>query len=124
MNSAKLPQPLERDSFPVTCERCQKVYQNEHDFFRDTKPVPNEDDSARARIRLNRENGGYLEIYRHCQCGATLMERFHSRRDLSEDGLRDRATFEELLKAVEESGVERAEARAMLLGFLAGDDQE
>lgn len=120
MDSEHTPQPLEQNSFPRTCESCNKVYQSERDFFRDTTPVANDDDSAGARIQANSKSGGYLEISRHCQCGAILMERFHSRRDLSEEGLRDRATFEDLLKAVEESGVERVEARAMLLDFLAG----
>lgn len=124
MDPEKLPQPLAQDSFPIACESCHKVYQNEQAFFRDTTPVPADDEGARAPIQVQRDSGVYLEIFRHCQCGATLMERFHSRRDLSEEGLRDRATFEDLLKAVEESGVERAEARAMLLGFLAGGDEE
>ena len=120
MDSEKMPQPLEQNSFPRACESCHKVYQSERDFFRETTPVSNDDDSAGARIQTNGASGGYLEIFRHCQCGATLMERFHSRRDLSEQGLRDRATFEDLLKAVEESGVERTEARGMLLDFLDG----
>jgi hypothetical protein len=123
MDSEKIPQPLQQSSFPRACESCQKVYQNEREFFRDTAPVANDDDNAGARIQANSDNGGYLEISRHCPCGAIVKERFHSRRDLSEEGLRDRATFEDLLKAVEESGVERAQARTMLLDFLAGEPE-
>lgn len=119
MNSEQPHRPLEQNSFPRACESCQKVYQSEREFFQETAPVSNDGGSAGAQMQGNSKSGGYLEISRHCQCGATLMERFHSRRDLSEEGLRDRATFEDLLKAVEESGVERAEARAMLLDFLA-----
>lgn len=119
MASEKIPQPLEQSSFPRTCESCHKVYQSEREFFHETTPVANDG----ARIQANSESGGYLEISRHCQCGDTLMERFHSRRDLTEEGLRDRATFEDLLKAVEESGVERAQARTMLLDFLAGEQE-
>ena len=124
MDSEKVPQPLEKSSFPRTCDSCQKVYQNELAFFRETTPVLNEDNSASARIQVSGENGGYLEIFRTCQCGAVLVERFHSRRDLSEAGLYDRANFDVLLKAIEEGGVERAEARAMVLDFLAGNPEE
>lgn len=123
MDSEKVPQPLEKNSFPRTCEQCQKAYRNELEFFRDTTPVLADADSARAQIRFSGENGGYLEIVRACACGQTLAERFHSRRDLSEAGLYDRANFEVLLKAIEESGVERAEARAMVLDFLAGEPE-
>ena len=120
MTSHNTPTPLEQGSFPRTCESCKKVYPNELAFFQETTAIPAPGDSARARIQVSGDNGGFLDIFRKCQCGATLMERFYSRRDLSEEGLRNRASFEDLLKAVEESGVERAEARGMLLDFLAG----
>lgn len=124
MESGQTPQPLEQSAFPRTCESCQRVYQSEQAFFRDTSPVASIDDKAQTSIKVTGENGGYLEVTRRCQCGASLTERFHSRRELTDEGLRNRATFEDLLQAVEEGGVERAEARTMLLDFLAGDSEQ
>lgn len=60
----------------------------------------------------------YLEIYRNCDCGSTLMEFFSSRRDLSEQGIRKRTIFGELLLALDKAGYEKADSRSLLLEFM------
>ena len=117
-----IPQPLEQTAFPKVCKNCQKVYQNEMQFLRETNAIPYVSTDTRAITpipgAMESENNIYLEVFRNCACGSTLMERFYSRRNLSEAGIERRIAFEVLLSALEVGGVERIEARRMLLAFL------
>lgn len=123
-NNKIQPAPLHRDSFPRNCSRCGKHFRDEVEFFAETSAIPHAGSDIRA-IRDDEEArlrglpaAVYLEVYRNCQCGTTLMERFHSRRDLSPRGLRRRKAFEEMLILLERCGCDRDDARQKLLDFI------
>lgn len=119
------PSPLNENTFPRTCPRCQTLFSDEADFFARTSAIPH----AGSDVRVIRDDDDvlrsmhapvavYLEVYRNCACGTTLMERFHSRRDMSENGLRRRQAFGEMLGMLEKTGCGRDEARHKLLDFI------
>lgn len=110
--------PLQAESFPKTCSSCGKIYQDEMQFLAQTTPVTHKPSSIRAVAQDDGSNDLYLEVFRNCGCGSTLMEFFHSRRDLSEDGITRRQLFESMLKILEDAGQPRQQARVGLLGQL------
>lgn len=111
-------QPLEHESFPKHCTNCGKVYHDEIQFFQETSSIPHKRSDIRPVEDDPEVENIYLEVYRNCSCGSTLMERFHSRRDLSEAGLERRAAFEHMLGNLELAGVPREEARQSLLRLI------
>lgn len=111
-------QPLENASFPKRCSNCGKIYHDEIQFFQETRSIPHKHSDIRPVKDDPAVRNIYLEVYRNCSCGSTLMERFHSRRDLSEAGLERRAAFESMLGKLELSGMTRQEARQSLLGMI------
>lgn len=111
-------QPLEHASFPKRCSNCGKVYHDEIQFFQETSSIPHKRSDIRPIKDDPEVRNIYLEVYRNCACGSTLMERFHSRRDLSEAGLERRAAFEHMLAKLELAGVPRQEARQSLLRLI------
>lgn len=75
---------------------------------------------AGSEIReIHDEGDSYLEVFRNCSCGTTLMELFNSRRDLSFEGIRKREGFSLLLSSLCKSGMEPDVARAFLLEFVS-----
>lgn len=108
-------QSLSGQSFPKTCRTCGKVYASEFQFFNETSLVPASDRTIRE---ISDEDDIYLEVFRNCSCGSTLMEYFSSRRDLSEKGIRKRMLFETLLMALDHQGYEREYSRSLLLEFI------
>jgi hypothetical protein len=87
-------------------------------FLTQTTPVTHTPSSIRAVAQDDGSNDLYLEVFRNCVCGSTLMEFFHSRRDLSEDGITRRQLFESMLKILEDAGQSRQQARASAAGTL------
>lgn len=118
MSGRKEFSPLQAEAFPKKCPSCGKVYASEQQFLAETTSVaytpsdirPVRDDAADSSI--------YLEVFRNCACGSTLMELFRSRRDLSEQGLTRRQLFDSMLAILLEAGHDRQEARAILLQQL------
>jgi hypothetical protein len=111
-------QPLEHESFPKHCSNCGKVYHDEIQFFQETSSIPHKRSDIRPVKDDPEVRNIYLEVYRNCSCGSTLMERFHSRRDLSEAGLERRAAFEDMLSKLELAGLPRQDARQSLLRLI------
>lgn len=110
---------LTNQAFPKVCRKCQKVYRDEFEFFSETLPVPH----VRSEIRAVEDDPDepedfYLEVYRNCKCGSTLMERFHSRRDMSPAGMERRKAFEDMVDVLEGAGYSRPEGQEMLRNFL------
>lgn len=110
--------PLQAEAFPKKCTACGKLYQDEMQFLAQTTPVVHAPSSIRAVAQEDGTNDLYLEVFRNCACGSTLMEFFHSRRDLSEDGITRRQLFDSMLKILEDAGQSRWQAREALLGRL------
>jgi DNA-directed RNA polymerase subunit N (RpoN/RPB10) len=110
--------PLQVESFPKKCSSCGRLYQDEMEFLAHTTPVSHAPSSIRAVAQEDGSNDLYLEVFRNCACGSTLMEFFHSRRDLSEEGITRRQLFESMLKILQDAGQSRQQARAALLSRL------
>lgn len=109
---------LEHQAFPKTCPVCGKVYRDEIQFFQETQALVGRPSGTRPIHDDPDVDHLYLEVYRNCACGTTLMERFHSRRDLSPAGLARRAAFEEVLGKLTLAGLSREAARLQLLRLI------
>ncbi|MCB1615455.1 MAG: hypothetical protein KDI30_05520 [Pseudomonadales bacterium] len=109
---------LEPDSFPKTCPMCNTVYSDEIDFFERTHSLPHVNSDIRPVEDENADPQVYLEIYRNCNCGTTLMELFHCRREQTASENRKRLLFEILLDAMEAIGHKRKDARDILFEFM------
>lgn len=67
------------------------------------------------------ESGPFLEVFRNCVCGSTLMSLFESRRDVSEKGDRRRKLFDDCLNAMVTGGIPVETARIMLRNLIRND---
>jgi hypothetical protein len=111
-------QELYKSAFPRKCANCGRVYPNLEVFLAETYQL-------KGRTGLL-ENAGcpeegdepIVELYRNCVCGSTMMEFFENRRDTSENGLRRRELFDDLLKQLVAQGVAVEDARKELLLML------
>ncbi|MEE4251613.1 MAG: oxidoreductase [Alcanivoracaceae bacterium] len=110
--------PLQAESFPKKCRICGKVYQDQAQFLTQTTPVTHTSSCIREVAQEDGSHDLYLEVFRNCGCGSTLMEFFHSRRDLSEEGITRRQLFDSMMKILQEAGQAPQQARAMLLKKL------
>ena len=117
MSARKEFSPLQAEAFPKQCRNCGKVYANEQQFLAETSAAAHASSDIRPE-RDNDDSNVYLEVFRNCSCGSTLMELFHSRRDLTEQGLTRRQLFDSMLGILLEAGHDRQEARAILLQQL------
>lgn len=113
--------PLLDELFPKKCNGCGKVYADEIQFLTETTAVQHAPSSIRAVAQEDGSSDLYLEVFRNCSCGSTLMEFFHSRRDMSEDGISHRLLFDSMLKDLQEAGQSLLEAREILLQRLKTD---
>jgi hypothetical protein len=110
---------LAADTFPKRCGNCGRLYHSVEDFLRQTEAVRGNHSGLKAS-----EDGGdrtVVELFRNCVCGSTLMDVFNDRRDQSEQGLRRRLRFEQLLDLLEARGIARDTARHELLRLLSGE---
>jgi len=115
----RVPAPLDPNAFPKICGNCMKIYHNDINFLQETTPAQNI--SSYIKVITGSEegrNGVYLEVFRNCSCGSTLMELFHCRRDLSEKGIRKRAVFEVFLDTLKKNGYDNEKARDLILEFM------
>ena len=112
------PKPLYRNVFPKKCTNCGKVYFTEADFFQHSTPIERSVASIKTIQDPSDEKGIYLEVFRNCYCGSTLMELFHCRTNISEAGIKRRLLFESLLKSLIQSGYELVDARSLLLELM------
>jgi len=117
MSARKEFSPLQAEAFPKQCRNCGKVYANEQQFLAETSAAAHASSDIRP-VRDDDDSNVYLEVFRNCACGSTLMELFHSRRDLTEQGLTRRQLFDSMLGILLEAGHDRQEARAILLQQL------
>jgi hypothetical protein len=105
-------QALADTSFPKKCANCGREYQSVEEYILETEGLE-------KGIKAVEDEGEYfLEMYRNCVCGSTLMDFFQDRRDVSERGLKRRAAFGKVLDALVERGFERDIVRQELLKLL------
>lgn len=116
----KLPDALNPQAFPKTCGNCKRVYKDDISFLKETTSATSASSNIKVIRGANVEGAEvFLEVFRNCRCGSTLMETFHCRRDLTELGIRKREIFDILLKGLKKSGYKVEDARMLILEFIA-----
>jgi len=81
--------------FPRKCNNCGREYASEMDFLEQTKGSR----AGRSSLKEGEDDDGQIivEVYRNCVCGSTMMDEFHSRRDVSLEGIKRREEYDRLL---------------------------
>jgi len=109
---------LATSAFPKRCSTCGREYQTSEQFLRDTALLRN-------GIKAYSENDqSYLEIFRNCPCGSTLLEVYKDRRDTSVRGVKRRDQFRSLLEHLVKNGLPTDIARRELLKIVHGESSE
>ncbi|MEW5757364.1 MAG: oxidoreductase [Pseudomonadota bacterium] len=110
---------LAATAFPKVCQSCGMRYETAEDYFAKTRAVGQ---SSSGLKHAEEDDGVYIvELFRNCVCGSTMLEFFNDRRDASEQGLRRRQIFGQLLDKLVASGMAHDIARAELLKVLRGE---
>lgn len=83
--------------FPRKCHNCGQEYASEEDFLEKTQSIR----AGRSSLKESEDDDGQVivEVYRNCVCGSTMMDEFHSRRDMSPQGIKRREEYDRLLAA-------------------------
>jgi len=108
-------------AFPKTCTMCNKVYNNEEDFIKETSKINNQ---TGLKQSYDDDDQTIVELYRNCSCGSTLMNFFGNRRDVSEAGEKRREKFGRLMEYLIAEGLEASVARNELLKVVHGQKSE
>ncbi len=103
-------QTLSENAFPKKCTSCGKVYKTVEEYLTKTEGIR----GSSGIKAINDEDENFLEMYRNCECGSTLMDYFQDRRDTSEKGLLRRKAFDKLLTYLVSLGLDEEESRAAL----------
>ncbi len=103
--------------FPKTCRNCGRSYQTLEEFIRDTVST-----SAGTGLKqgFSDDEQAIVELFRHCQCGSTLMSPVHSRRGNSDLASECREQFDRLVAQMATSGRTHESAREDLRQVITG----
>jgi hypothetical protein len=107
-------------TFPKQCNYCGITYKTVDEFVLATLNIhPN-----RSGLKQGFDDDGkvIIELFRNCRCGSTLMDVFHSRRDVSAEGSERRKQFDQLVIRLGENGVQVMEAKVVILKWIRGQD--
>lgn len=108
---------LAESNFPKRCRHCGKEYLNVTDFLVATKSL--REDSSGLKQSLDDDGQVIVDVFRNCVCGSTMLESFYNRRDLSEQSVKRRKIFQDMVnKVVVEKNCSIEDARAALLKFM------
>lgn len=110
---------LSEASFPKECEACGRRFESADAFINETQAVKK--GSSGLKRSLDDHQQSIVELYRNCPCGATLMDNFTDRRDLSQSGVHRRELFGQLLQLLESKGLHSDRGRQELLKILNGE---
>lgn len=115
-------QTLVDSTFPKRCGNCGRNYATAAEFCAATSALSPD----RSGLKQTYDDDGkpIVELFRNCVCGSTLMGDFHNRRDLSAAGSKRRQRFDELLRLLQERGIDGAVARRELLKLMRGQKSE
>ena len=114
-------QTLEELSFPKTCAKCGKVYVSLLDLVCQTVNLMR---YSGLIVADEEEKQPVIGLYRNCTCGTTLFVFCKNRRDVSEQGIQRRETFDQLLKMFKAAGLDLPIAREELLKIVRGEESE
>ncbi len=111
---------LAETAFPKHCNTCGKVYESVEQYTRETVDI-----NGKKGLKAVEDEGiNFLEVYRNCICGSTLMDVFQDRRDMTEKGLKRRNGFEKVLQYIISQNIEKEVARNELLKVLRNQKSE
>lgn len=110
---------LAASAFPKHCANCGKIFASASQFIQETRAI--RENMSGLKQSIDDIDNTIVEVYRNCPCGSTLMDFFSDRRDGSDNGLRRRDKFAELLAYLVEKGWEAQTARTELIKVLRGE---
>lgn len=111
---------LAESAFPKRCNSCGHHFETAEQFLLETQRVRANISGLKQSYDDN--DASIVEVYRNCSCGSTLMDFFSDRRDISEQGLKRREIFGQLLDELVSKGWEKDLARSELLKFMRGEE--
>ena len=88
-------QQLADSAFPKRCANCGREYRTAAEFLAATRPL--RADTSGLKQARGDDGHAFVELFRNCVCGSTLLESFRNRRDLSEEGNMRRKRFEDMV---------------------------
>ncbi|SDM19100.1 hypothetical protein SAMN05660860_02050 [Geoalkalibacter ferrihydriticus] len=108
---------LHAETFPKICGNCGAVFQSTEDYVRKTRRL-----FGGGRLKPLADNDlSFVQLYRNCRCGSTLVAHYWDRRDDSEPGRRRREKFQRVLDQLVARGWDRNIARDEVRNFLLGE---
>lgn len=116
-------QALAKTAFPKRCRTCGRLYHTAEAFIAETKLI----NAKNSGLKASQEDDGSMivELFRNCPCGSTLMDVFNNRRDISENGIKRRNNFDNIMAMVQEKyNIEKEVAREELLKIMNGKNSE
>ncbi len=97
------------------CKVCGRVFSSRRQYLMDTEPVRNNPEYPDGHMPAVGDDAHFYEL-RNCPCGATLVEKLSSDRDLSPMGRLRRAMFDDLMESYRlRHGMGREEARRKVM---------
>ena len=113
--------PLVENPFTKECPTCGHIFQNFDEFISQTQT----DLRSSGLVELVKTNSrAIVGLYRHCSCGEMLLVLCKGRRDTTEEGIRRRIAFGEILESLKAAGVDAAVARQELLKIVRGEESD
>ncbi len=110
------------DAFPKECRNCGRIYNTPSDFFAGTADINAKKTGLREIV--DEDEGVFIEAFRNCACGSTLMDNFSNRRDTSAAGLQRREKFDKGVKYLVSVGIDADVAYEELLKVVRGEKSE
>ncbi len=109
---------LAQGSFPRRCNTCGRNFKTADELLRATSSIAS--DHSGLKQGIDDDGTVIIELFRNCSCGSTLMDFFHSRRDVTAAGAQRRHLFDSTVRKLVANGVEEVRARTEILGWLRG----
>ena len=113
---------LVESAFPKRCAHCGREYRNSAEFLAATQPL-RENISGLKQSRDDDDNV-IVDLFRNCVCGSTLLESYQNRRNLSEDGIKRRVRFQEMVAKLVFMGYTEEASRVELLKLMRGQPND
>ncbi len=113
---------LAESAFPKRCRNCGTEYRNAAEFLAATQPLRT--DSSGLKQSLGEDGELIVDLFRNCVCGSTLLESFWNRRDFSEEGIKRRMRFQDMVDKLVATGCTAGTARNELLKLMRGQSND